>query len=93
MILVITEAAMTEREPSDRVDITVPEVSGKEAADATDLVEHLVEKYKISTVDADALFNAMVSIFIRGRMVYGDRQPAVCSLATSCSPQGGEEKN
>jgi hypothetical protein len=84
---------MAERDPSDRIDIKVPEVSGEEAADATDLVEHLVEKYKISTVDADALFNAMVSIYIRGRMVYGDRQPTVCSLATFCGPQGGEEKN
>ena len=84
---------MAEKSASDRIDISVPEVSGKEAAAATDLVEHLVEKYKISTVDADALFNAMVSIFIRGRMVYGDRQPTVCSLATFCSPQGGDEKN
>jgi hypothetical protein len=68
-------------DPSELVSIKVPEVSGEEVLAASDLVEQLVEKYKISAVDTDALFNAMVSIFVRDRIVYGDRKPNVCSLS------------
>jgi len=64
--------------------ITVPEVGGTAAAEATDLLEHLVERYKISRVDADALFNACVAVYVRGRMVMGDRPPSRCSLADGC---------
>lgn len=70
-----------DNDPADReeISISVPKVSGQEVAEATDLVEHLVDKYGIPTVDADALFNAMVAIYIRQRDVYGDRQPSMCA--------------
>ena len=73
-------------DPSELVSIKVPEVSGDEVLAASELVEHLVEKYRISTLDVDALFNAMVSIFVRNRIVYGDRKPNVCSLSCNLDP-------
>ena len=63
------------------VSINVPDVGGAEVGAAIDMVEQLVEKYGISPVDADALFNGMVAIYIRQRVVFRDRAPAVCSLA------------
>lgn len=73
-------------DPSEMVSIKVPEVSGEEVLAASELVEHLVEKYKISTLDVDALFNAMVSIFVRNRVIYGDRKPNICSLSCNLDP-------
>jgi len=64
------------------ITITVPAVDGAAVGDAMDLVEQVVERYEINPVDADALFNAMVAIYIRQRAVYGDRPPSVCSFAT-----------
>jgi len=72
---------MAEQPTKETVSIDVPEVSGPEVGAAVDMVEHLVEKYGISAVDADALFNGMVAIYIRQRVVFGDRAPATCSLA------------
>lgn len=63
------------------VTITVPAVDGEEAARATDLMERLVERYQISRADADALFNACVAIYLRGRIALGDRASARCALA------------
>ena len=63
-----------------RVTIEVPRVSGDRAEESTELVERLVKQYGLSTRDTDALFNAMVAIYIRGRMVYGDREPGGCEL-------------
>ena len=71
-------------EEQETVTITVPQVDGTAAAEATDLLEHLVERYKISGVDADALFNACVAIYLRGRAALGDRPPSSCSLADGC---------
>lgn len=71
------------------VSITVPAVGGTEATEATDLVESLAEKYGISTRDTDALFNAMVAVYIRGRMVYGDRSPAMCSFGACVTGDDG----
>lgn len=76
---------MTDPSPDTTVTITVPSVSGTAAAAATDLIEELVARYTIAATDADALFEACVSVYVRGRMVQGDRPPSVCSLATSCS--------
>jgi hypothetical protein len=84
---------MSEQKPDEIVTITVPSVSGTDAATATDLVEDLVQRYEITAVDADALFNACVSIYVRGRMVYGDRPPSVCSLATFCSSEPPDDRN
>jgi len=70
---------MKERGTGETIMICVPGVGGDEVGQAIDLVEHLVEKYHISQVDADALFNSMVAIYVRQRAVYGDRQPATCS--------------
>ena len=66
---------------SERVSIEVPAVSGEEVGNAIDLVEDLLRKYGIDAVDADALFNGMVAIYLRQRAVYGDRQPTQCSFA------------
>ncbi len=73
-------------DPSELVSIKVPEVSGEEVLAASELVEHLVEKYRISATDTDALFNAMISIFVRNRIVYGDRKPSLCSLSCNLDP-------
>lgn len=73
-------------DPSELVTIKVPEVSGEEVLAASELVEHLLEKYQISAVDTDALFNAMISIFVRNRVVYGDRKPNICSLSCNLDP-------
>ena len=68
--------------PSDNnVQISVPEVSGEDAASAIDLVDDLIKRYSINRVDADALFNGMVAIYIRQRLAQGDRPPARCSFA------------
>jgi hypothetical protein len=80
-------------EPSELTTIRVHQVSGQEAAEATDLVEHLIEKYTLTPLDTDALFNAMVAIFIRARMIYGDRQPSSCSLSDVLGREPGSEKN
>ncbi len=72
---------MTDRTSVETVSIHVPAVSGQEAASATDLVERLVEKYHLSADDADALFAAVATIFVRNRMVYGDRPPTGCAFA------------
>jgi hypothetical protein len=82
---------MAHSESSSTVTIPVPSVSGEEAAAATDLVERLVDKYHLSADDTDALFGGMVAIFVRSRMVYGDRQPTVCSLA-GCAAGTPEDK-
>lgn len=74
-----------------QVTITVPEVSGAEVDEATDLVMQVVQKYGISDTDADALFNGMIAMFVRQRMVYGDRRPSVCS-SWACKA-AGEETN
>ncbi len=74
----------TNKKEVERVTIEVPRVTGDQAGDCSELVERLVDKYDMSTADTDALFNAMVAIYIRGRMVYGDRQPSVCSLGAAC---------
>ena len=76
-------------EVKETVTITVPQVDGTAAAEATDLLEHLVERYKISGEDADALFNACVAIYVRGRVVTGDRGPTPhCSAAGDGSDKG-----
>jgi predicted nucleic acid-binding protein len=73
----------------ETISITVPEVDGQAAAEATDLMADLVERYKISGVDADALFNACVAIYVRGRVVTGDRAPTPhCSTAGDGSDMG-----
>ena len=81
-----------EENARDVVTISVPSVSGEEAAVATDLIEHLLEKYKISMVDADALTNAMAAIYIRGRIVHKDRPPSRCSFA-GCLAEDDAERN
>jgi hypothetical protein len=55
-------------------------------------VEHLIEKYGISTVDADALFNGMVAIYVRMRMLHSDRPPAQCLCAIP-EGDGGADSN
>jgi hypothetical protein len=81
---------MADDATQEKISIDVPAVTGEEAAEAIDLVEHLVEKYGITPVDADAIFNGMVAIYIRQRAVHGDRQPSYCPFGTSCEP---EDKN
>lgn len=76
----------------EQVMLEMPKVSGEEAAEATDLVEHLLEKYKVNSVDADALFNAMVAVYIRNRIVYGDRKPDFCAAGALANALS-EEKN
>ncbi len=71
------------------ITITVPKITGEEADKATDLVEQLVDQYTLSPADTDALFQAMVTVFIRDRMIYGDRKPSVCSFAGM--HEGGSE--
>jgi len=84
---------MSDQRPEEVATITVPNVSGTAAAAATDLVEEFVARYKIPAVDADALFSACVSIYVRGRMVHSDRPPSVCSLATFCSSDPPDSHN
>lgn len=72
---------MAEHATSETVSIDVPAVDGAQVGEAVDMVEQLVEKYGITPVDADALFNGMVAIYIRQRVVFRDRAPATCSLA------------
>jgi hypothetical protein len=83
---------MPKTSPGGRTTIAVPEVSGEEAAQATDLVQSLVDRYGISTTDVDGLFNAMVAVYIRARMVHGDRQPTFCSLIT-CAPSDSDSRD
>jgi hypothetical protein len=84
---------MPKSDPAETVTIAVPKVSGEEAAAATDLVEHLVEKYSLSTVDADTLFNAMVTIFVRGKIACGDQQPSRCSLGDLLADEQPKKNN
>ncbi len=73
----------------ETLSINVPEVDGQAAAEATDLMADLLERYKISQKDADALFNACAAIYVRGRMVTGDRAPTPhCSAAGDGSDMG-----
>ncbi len=72
------------------ITITVPNITGEEADKATDRVEQLVDQYTLSPADTDALFQAMVTVFIRGRMIYGDRKPSICSCA-GMHEEGSEE--
>ena len=81
---------MKNEEVVDKTTITVPKVSGDQAEQSTELVEQMIKKYKMNQADAGALFQGMVAIYIRGRMVYGDRQPTFCSFGAACS---GEDAN
>lgn len=72
---------MSDTQSKTIISIDVPEVSGEEVGEAIDMVEQLVDKYGINPVDADALFNGMVAIYIRQRTVFRDREPSTCSLA------------
>ena len=74
---------MEQKKEVERVSIDVPRVTGTQAEESSDLVERMTQKYALSEDDTNALFNAVVAIYIRGRMVYGDRQPSVCSFSTS----------
>ena len=69
----------------ERVSIDVPKVTGSQAEESSDVLEQLVAKYQLSDEDSGALFNAIVALYIRGRMVYGDRQPSVCGVAAAYS--------
>lgn len=75
--------------PEKKTTLEVPEVSGEEVTEATELVEGLTEKYKMSAKDTDIMFNAMVAIYIRNRIIYGDEGPKTCSSACSV----GEHNN
>lgn len=68
-----------------RVSIEVPEVSSDEVDEATDLVESIAAKYTMAERDINALFNAMVAIYVRNRLVYGDREPKVCGASCAVS--------
>ena len=70
-------------EEEKKVSIMVPEVTSDEVDEATDLVEGIAARYKIPERDINALFNAMVTIFVRNRQVYGDRKPKICQ--SSCA--------
>ena len=78
-------------ERAEQTVITVPSVSGEEAARAIDLVEELKAKHGLSTADLDQLFGAVVAIYIRERLVHGDRQPSYCGFAGLCGTEGGEQ--
>ena len=67
----------------ERVSIDVPRVTGSQAEESSELLEKLVAKYRLSDADSETLFNAVVALSIRGRMVYGDRQPGVCGVAAA----------
>jgi len=75
---------MENKKDAERVTIDVPHVSGSRAEESSELVERLVDQYGLSAQDTNSLFNAMVAIYIRGRMVFGDRQPSVCGFAAAC---------
>lgn len=64
-----------------KVSIEVPEVSSDEVNEATDLVEKIAAKYEMDEQDVNAMFNAMIAIYLRNRVVYGDRQPKVCGAS------------
>jgi len=64
-----------------RISIEVPEVSSDEVNDATDLVESIAARYEIDEQDVNAMFNAMIAIYLRNRVVYGDREPKVCEAS------------
>ncbi len=68
-----------------KIPLQVPEVTGEEAENYSDLVESLAEKYSINDTDLDAMFNAFVALYIRNRMIYGDDGPTVCGAAGSPS--------
>ena len=82
---------MTQKEDAP-ITITVPRVTGEQVDQATDMVEQLIEKYSLSQADADALFESMVMVFIRTRMIYGDRKPSICSMA-GMEEGGSQEQN
>jgi hypothetical protein len=74
-------------EEEKKVSINVPEVTSDEVEEATELVETIADKYKMAEKDINAMFNAMVAIYVRNRTVYGDRKPTICG--SSCAV--GEE--
>lgn len=82
---------MNESNSPEIVTITVPKVSGEEALAATDLVEEILRRNALSVADGDALFAAMVAIYIRTRMVYGDKKPEICSLSCATEEMTGED--
>ena len=45
------------------------DISHQEAQNASDLVEILREKYTIEEEDLDILYNALVTVYVRGRIV------------------------
>lgn len=69
----------------DATRISVPAVSGEDAAQATDLVEEIASRYGISDADLDALFNAFVAIYLRKRIVHPDGMAPPCD----CPPAAG----
>lgn len=66
---------MEHKKEVTRITIEVPRVSGDRAEQASEMVERLVEQYSLGTRDTNDLFNAMVAIYIRGRMVHGLHEP------------------
>ena len=64
-----------------KVSIEVPEVSSDEVNEATDLVESIAAKYEMDEKDVNVMFNAMIAIYLRNRIVYGDRGPKVCGAS------------
>ena len=78
-------------EKEESVSITVPQVSGEQVDQATDRVEEIIDKYSMSQADADTLFESMVKVFIRTRMIYGDREPQICSMAAM--QEGGSREH
>ena len=72
---------MTKENDIERVSIDVPKINGSQAEESSDVLDALVAKYKLTDEDSESLFNAIVALYIRGRMVYGDRQPTTCGVA------------
>lgn len=81
---------MSKEAAPDKIEITVPAVTGEDVASAVDMVDDLVKKYGISQVDADALFGAMVTMYVRERAIRGDSPPPpLCG----CGPGPDEGQN
>ncbi len=72
--------------PPHQIQITVPSISGVEAAEAVDRVEEICARYGVRPADADALFSAMVTVYLRQVQTHGDRPPSACTLGTCGLP-------
>jgi hypothetical protein len=79
---------MSEKTTNEKT-ITVPAVTGEEAAAATDRIEQLATKYGISDADLDALFGACAAVYVRNRIVYADGRAPACACAPASDADDG----